>query len=494
MRRSRRCGTGGFRDRCREVVPALTQASAKELLAGFRDRTISPVEALEAAVARIAAVDPLVGAVWAQDLVAARTQARRAEAIYRERPDEAGLLEGVPLLVKDMLDTAGLTTTYGSSIFAQHVPSADADAVARVRQAGAIVLGKAATHEFACGSTSDNPHFGPVRNPWDLKRVAGGSSGGSAAALAADEVPLALGSDTAGSIRIPAAYCGVVGLKPTYGRVSTDGLFPLARSLDHVGAMARTPYDTGLLLAAIARTDLRDPAGQERSGGEFVAGIDRGVEGLRIGLIAAYPDRPVDDELATALQYAAAALRDQGATVVTVALDEAAAAADLYREVQGPEAVFAHRAAGIYPDRLVDYGPDVRGRLERGALIGVDCYLGAQEHRRRLRTAFELRLASVDLLLTPAVAHGPGAVGTRTVAHAGVSQDVGGLATWYTTPQTLTGLPAGVVRVGFDDAGLPLAVQLTGRGWEEALVLRGLQTLFDADPAVQARRPSLERP
>src|SRR3954447_22225376 len=236
----------------------LCSLTALELRAGYAARSFSPVEVLDALAARIEAREPAVNAFITLDLDAARAQAQAAE---REHAGgRARLLAGIPVAVKDIFDTAGLRTTYGSAIFADHVPDRDATAVRRLREAGAVVLGKTLTHEFAWGITSENPHFGPCRNPHDLERVAGGSSGGSAAVLAYGGAPLALGSDTGGSIRIPAAFCGVAGLKPTYGRVSAAGVLPLAPSLDPTGPLARTPADAVLALQAIRGSAPAAPA------------------------------------------------------------------------------------------------------------------------------------------------------------------------------------------------------------------------------------------
>lgn len=219
---------------------------------GYRRRLYSPVEVVRA-LSRNRSLNPELNAFTTLALDAAASSAKACEQALM-RGDERPLL-GVPIAIKDMIDTAGLRTTYGSSMFANHIPSVDAVVVHNLKQAGAIVLGKSATHEFAWGFTTDNPHFGPTRNPWNSERVAGGSSGGSAAAVAAGMVPIAIGTDTGGSIRIPSAFCGVAGLKPTYERVSRSGVFPLARTLDHVGPIARDPADLQLLLAAMQGSD-----------------------------------------------------------------------------------------------------------------------------------------------------------------------------------------------------------------------------------------------
>src|SRR5262245_24420223 len=223
------------------------------LLAEFAARRLSPVEVVDACAARIEAVDSRVGGFTALCLERARDEARASESAWSR--GEARLLEGVPFGVKDLFDSEGVRTAYGSPIYADHVPDRDAEAVRRAREAGALLVGKTQTHEFAWGITSVNEALGSARNPWSLDRVSGGSSGGSGVVLAAGEVPLALGSDTGGSIRVPAAFCGIVGLKPTYGRISAARAWPLARSLDHPGPMATNPADAALLLEALAGVD-----------------------------------------------------------------------------------------------------------------------------------------------------------------------------------------------------------------------------------------------
>jgi aspartyl-tRNA(Asn)/glutamyl-tRNA(Gln) amidotransferase subunit A len=277
--------------------------TAAELLERFARRDLSPVEVVRALVERIAALDPGLRAITTLDADGALESARAAERRHAEGRPRA--LDGVPVLVKDIFDTASVRTTYGSAMFAEHRPATDAAAVERLHAAGAVVLGKSTTHEFAWGITSASEAFGPVRNPWSPDRVPGGSSGGSGAALAAGFAPLALGSDTAGSIRIPAAFCGVVGLKPTYAAVDERGVFPLAPSLDHVGPMARTAQDAALLLGALTG---EPPA---------AATSDR-LDGLRVGVCPDLDQVALGPDAERARADAARALEDLGATVAEV--------------------------------------------------------------------------------------------------------------------------------------------------------------------------------
>jgi aspartyl-tRNA(Asn)/glutamyl-tRNA(Gln) amidotransferase subunit A len=416
------------------------ELSAHELIAGYRALEFSPLEVIDALAARIEELDPRLGAFTTLCLDRAREEAKAY------RPDDPRPLAGVPLGVKDLFDSEGVRTTYGSPMFAGHVPRADAAALARARAAGAILVGKTQTHEFAWGISSVNRLMGTSVNPWAPDRISGGSSGGSAVALAAGLVPLALGSDTGGSIRVPSAFCGTVGLKPTYGLVSRDGIFPLAPSLDHPGPMARTPDDAALLLGAIA--------------GDVVPDDGR----RRIGVYADLPVKPPFD-------------------VVEVELPEAELAYPTFVPIQRAEALLTHRSAGLWPARRDEYGDDVRSRLEAAETVTLDGYLRASEDRRRLAAGFVRVFRDVDLLLTPITAGPPPPIGDEG--------DLRDRVMPHTVPQDLTGLPACAVRAGFDALGIPVGVQLTGPPGSDARVLAAAQELYDATLDVQRVRPEL---
>ena len=264
-------------------MTGLLELSARDLLARYASGEASPVDAVDEVAARTSAVDGRLGAFTTLCLERARSEARASEQAYR-RGDPQGALAGVPLGVKDLFDSEGVRTTYGSPMCADHVPAADAEALRRARAAGAILVGKTQTHEWAWGISSVNELMGTSHNPWALDRISGGSSGGSAVALASHQVTLALGSDTGGSIRVPSALCGTVGFKPTYGRVSTAGIWPLARTLDHPGSMARTPADAALLLEVIAGWDPADPATADVPLGDLDAALAQGLEGRVVGI------------------------------------------------------------------------------------------------------------------------------------------------------------------------------------------------------------------
>ncbi len=412
----------------------------------------------------------------------------RASATAR---DTAGALDGVPIGVKDLYDSEGVRTTYGSGIFADHVPRTDAEALRRARRAGAILLGKTQTHEFAWGISSVNHRMGSAHNPWDVGRIAGGSSGGSAVALAAELVPLALGTDTGGSIRIPSSFCGTVGLKPTYGRVSSAGIFPLARTLDHPGPMARSPDDAALLLAVVAGFDPADPATALSPPGSIEPAAPAQLAGLKVGLCADLQPVGLSPAVAAAIEATVTLAGELGASVREVALPEARDAVATYAVLQRAEALAAHQGAGLYPARAADYGEDVRGWLELAREVGLSDYLAASAERERLRAGFRRVFDEVDLLLTPVSACSPFEIGQETAQHLGVEHSLRELVLGFTVPHDLAGLPACALRAGFDELGCPVGLQIAGPPWSEVRVLGAARALYEASGQLQARRPVL---
>lgn len=466
----------------------LVRLSARGLLAGYRARDFSPVEVVDALAGRIERVEPVVGAFTTLALERARAEAGEAEHAYL-RGEATRSLEGVPFAVKDLFDTAGVRTTYGSPMFDDHVPAADATAVRRAREAGAILVGKTSTHEFAWGITSVNPRQGTPRNPWAPGRMSGGSSGGSAVALAALEAPLALGSDTGGSIRVPSAFCGVVGLKPTYGRISAAGVFPLARSLDHPGPMARTPADAALLLAAVAGLDPADPATEDVPLGDLDRELEAGLAGLRVAVCPALHRVALAPDLQAVFDGAVDTVEQLGAELVEAYLPEADRIYETFGVIQRSEALFSHEQAGLFPARREEYGEDVLGRLETATRVRLADYLAAGAERQRIRAGFARLFRDADLLLTPVSAIPPLPIGEETVMHLGRELELRELVMSYTTPQDLAGLPACAVRAGFDALGIPVGVQFTGPPWTEARVLRAAHAFFQATEHVQGRWP-----
>jgi aspartyl-tRNA(Asn)/glutamyl-tRNA(Gln) amidotransferase subunit A len=443
-------------------VTDLWALSASELRAGYRSRAFTPVEVVDAVAARIERLNPSLGAFTTLCLDRARAEAEAIDTATDTRP-----LAGIPFAAKDLYDAAGVRTTYGSAIFAGHVPDRDAVALAAVRAAGGILVGKTQTHEFAWGITSINESVGSSRNPWDPARIPGGSSGGSGAALGARMVPIALGSDTGGSVRIPAAFCGVMGLKPTFGRIDTGGLWPLAPSLDHAGPMARTPEDLALLFAAMEERD-RLPV----------------PRGLGRPTIVTCPDlhlSPPTAEVEGALRAAVDTLDMLGARVEERSLPGAGRVEEMFAVLQLSEALHVHTRAGLFPSRIGEYGADVRKRLEAAPLVTPSDYVRATEWRERLRAGFGRLLHDGALLVTPVSAVSPPTPDDTATLRSTVMP--------YTMPQNMTGFPSVAVRAGFDQHGLPIGIQITAPPWREADALRAARALYDATPEVQSRWP-----
>lgn len=470
----------------------LLHLTARELLASFRERETSPVEALDAVAEQIASVDTVLGAFNTLCLERARSEAKAAERGFR-RGDTLGPLAGVPFGVKDVFDSEGVRTTYGSPMFAGHIPRADAEAVRRAREAGAVLVGKTQTHEFAWGISSVNTLLRTSRNPWATDRISGGSSGGSAVALASHQIPLALGSDTGGSIRVPSGFCGTVGFKPTYGRISLAGVWPLARTLDHPGTMARTPADAAVLLDAIAGYDPNDPATEDVPLGDVEAALAQGLEATVVGHCPDLHQVPLAPDVMDVFEAALARVRELATRVELVELPEARTAYETFGVIQRAEALHTHREAGLYPDRVGEYGHDVRSRLERATKDDVRDYLRAAAERQRLRAGFARVFRQVDVLLTPASAGSPVLIGEESLEHRGSTIEVRELVMSYTVPQDLAGLPTCALRAGFDQLGIPVGVQFTGAPWADAVVLGAAHALWTATPEVQDRWPDLSR-
>ncbi len=439
----------------------LWQLSAAELRSGYRSRSFSPVEVVDAIAARIEALNPSLGAFTTLCLDRAREEAAALDVAGDPRP-----LAGIPFAAKDLYDSAGLRTTYGSALFERHVPERDASALAAVRAAGGILVGKTQTHEFAWGITSIN-QAGSTSNPWDRSRITGGSSGGSGAALGARMVPLALGTDTGGSIRIPAAFCGVMGLKPTFGRVDVGGVWPLAHSLDHAGPMARTPGDLALLLGAMEGRDAQP--------------IPRGLGRITIVTCPDLHLAPATLPVGRALGQAVDRLARLGARIEERPLPGAEDVVPTFRTIQLSEALHVHTSAGLVPDRLGEYGSDVRARLKQAATVPPTAYVRATAARERLRSAMGRLLHGGALLITPVSAVPP-----PTPEDTAKLRDT---VMPYTMPQNLTGFPSVAVRAGFDPHGLPIGVQITAPPWRDADALRAARALYDATPDVQDRWP-----
>lgn len=448
----------------------LWRLTAGQLAQRFNAATASPTEALDSVLGRIAALDPSVGAFSC--VLEEQARARAAELTEElARGHSRGPLHGVPVAVKELFDVRGAPGDYGSDVLAGRTADADAECVRRLRRAGAVIVGTTRSHEFGWGITTQHHARGGTRNPWNLDRVPGGSSGGSGAAVAAGMVPVAVGSDTGGSIRIPACFCGVAGLKPTFGRIGRTGGVALAPSFDTVGALGRSIGDAAALVAAMSGPDRSDPAA---TGIPFQADNRplSSLEGTRVATAAALVDVGLDDGVAKVYGQALDALERLGAELVEIDLPAAGEIFEAFRPLQMAEAHHVHRSMGLFPDRADLYGPDVRSRLEAAGGVSIGDYLSAQQQRRRIAASFDRRLQSVDALVSPISAVGPSRIDNSDEALLnGERQPLRDAVMRFTVPQNMTGLPAGIVRAGFDPDGMPVGLQLTAsRGQEAAIV------------------------
>lgn len=468
----------------------VTHLSAAELMAAYRQGSLSPIDSIEGVERRLASIGSAINATTALCLERARIEARASEQRYRT--GAALPLDGVPFLAKDLLNTAGVVTSYGSALFAGNVPSVDAQAVANLRRCGGILVGKAATHEFGWGIRTSSPHPGPTRNPWALDRVPGGSSGGSAAALAARIVPIAIGSDTGGSIRMPAAFCGVVGFKPTYGKVSAAGVFPLARSLDHVGPMARDVRDATALFAALlgpeAALARRHLADFERDRLQEPAEI---LRGLRIGVCGNTGAVGLAPEVAEVFDQAVRSLEGVGATLCEVELPDASRSYEAFAAILLAEALDEHRTRKLFPQRKTIYGLDVQARMLLAEQLTRPALEDARRAREHLRTEMAGCFKSIELLLSPVSAGPPARCGEEPVVHQGVHIEFRHLVMPFVVQQNLTGIPACAVRAGFDAQHLPVAIQISGPVGADLFVLQAADAFFRLSGAVQRSWPDL---
>ena len=435
----------------------------------IRKKEISPVEVIDAFLERCEHVQKKFNAFITILDRHAREAARQAESeIVKGR--YRGPLHGIPFAPKDLFFTAGMKTTCGSRILADFVPEEDATVISRLTDAGAILIGKTNMHEFAFGTTSHNPHYGNVGNPWDPERVPGGSSGGSAAAVAAGCALLTLGTDTGGSIRIPSALCGTAGIKPTFGRVSKHGVYPLCWSLDHPGPMTRTVADTSIALRYMSGYDPKDPCTPDVPVDDYFAGLTGDISGVRVGVPDTVYFEAIDPEVKAGVETAIDALKDLGATVTPVHipdLDRASAATLLILTAEA--AACLEKFHRTRPD---DIGSDVRSRLDLGALHLSSSYIKAQRIRRMVQENFTEALMKVDVLATPGVSIPAPRQDEAPVRLDDEDIPVGVALTRCTRVFNLVGLPSVSVPVGFTTAGLPIGMQIAGKPFDEATTLR----------------------
>ena len=459
----------------------LIELTLSEAARQVKSGALSPVELARLHLERIAAIDPQLNAFITVTAEEAMRQARQAESEIRQG-QYRGPLHGLPLALKDLFETEGIRTTAGSKFFADSIPAEDASVVRKLKAGGAVFLGKLNMHEIALGVTNVNPHFGACHNPWALDRIPGGSSGGSGAALAAGLCLGSLGSDTGGSIRIPSSLCGIVGLKPTYGRVSLRGVIPLSWNLDHAGPMARRVRDVAILLGQIAGYDPADPASVDTPVGDYLSQLEGGVRGWRVALASGEFYAAAEPEVLAAVRQAAGQFEKLGAQVTSVELPEARRAAQANGLMTPSDGAAYHRERmQAHPE---NFGADVLRRLQTGAAYTSSEYALARRTQSELRRRYEQFFAEYDLLLSPTTpVAAPPIEGPDAVEQAR-------RLTRFTAPFNLTGLPAISLPCGFTSEGLPIGLQIVSRPWNEAGLLRAAYA-YEQATDWHLRRPSI---
>jgi aspartyl-tRNA(Asn)/glutamyl-tRNA(Gln) amidotransferase subunit A len=468
----------------------LAFASIEEIASLYRKRQLSPVELTKFMLARIEQLNPRLNAYITITGDHALAQAKKAEAeLFAPRSRKGhrnrGALHGIPISLKDNIYTKGIRTTAGSKILRDFIPQHDAVVWAKLQEAGAILLGKTNLHEFAYGVTTDNPHYGPTRNPWDLARIPGGSSGGSAAALAAGLCYGSIGTDTGGSIRIPAALCGIAGFKPGIGRVSVEGVVPLSSHLDFVGPLARTAVDTALLLDPIFVRGKAEPRLSS------IRKLSKRTNKFRLGLPKEFFLDLVSDDVHNVFHEAVRSLQDHGTKVEEVSLPLLSETEEAGNHIAWPEATHYHQQAGWFPARSADYGEDVRARLEMGTGISATAYLKALEAREKFIQQFHLAMtdADVDALVVPTTPIAAPLIGEESTPVGKENHPTRALLLRLNRPANLAGIPAISIPCGFTSSGLPVGLQLIGTVTDELLLLRIAQVAQAIMPAL--RRPKL---
>lgn len=446
----------------------LTRVDAHGLAALYRAGRADPVEVLEGCLERIAAIDGALGAFAHVATDSARAEARARAAELAAGVDR-GPLHGIPVGIKELFDVAGCPGDYGSDVLAGRVPEIDAVLVSRLRRAGAVIVGTTRSHEFGWGITTQHATRDSTANPWDLERIPGGSSGGSGAAVASGMVPVAVGSDTGGSVRIPSTFCGTLGIKATLGRIPRTGGVALAPSFDTPGALTRSARDLWAMTAVMAGADPGDPIASGRPPLGAAPRFATSLDGTRVGVAPALNEPSPTPAVQHAFDMACEALAELGAVVVEVELPPASDFLDVFVPMQMAEAHNVHSVGlGTWPDREADYGRDVAGRIAAASEVDIGTYLSAAERRRGLVRAFDNVLTEVDIVISPVSAVAPSRRDDpENAEHPDGPQLLRTAVMSYTTPQNVTGLPTVAVPVGFDDDGLPVAVQLAAARWRE---------------------------
>ncbi len=444
-------------------LPRSLAGLSRELLA----RRLSPVEVVRALLERIEVDETNAFVTVTAEQALERASWAEGEILAGHYK---GPLHGVPVALKDLIYTRGVRTTMGSALYAGHVPGHSATVARKLEEAGSILIGKTNTHEFAYGPTGDRSHFGPTKNPHDARRITGGSSGGSGAAVAANLCYGALGSDTGGSIRIPASLCGTVGMKPTFGRVSKSGVFPLSWTLDHVGPISSTVEDNALMLNALAGHDPEDPYSVDLPEEDFTRDLRRGVKGARIGIPRDFYFEHVDEDVEARVREATETFASLGAQVREVEIPNLWDTLHAQRLILGAEAYAVHEER--LEKELESFGEEVRERLMDGERPKAYRYANARRRGVLATDEFDRALHGVDVLLTPTLPMAAPEIGQREVSIGDYEESVRSALTRFTGPTDLTGHPSLSIPGGITSSGLPVGLQLVGRRFDETTLYR----------------------
>lgn len=449
------------------MTDELNRRSISELAPLIRDKRVSPVEVVESAIKSIREHNDQVNAFISITMEQARKAAKEAEKEIMNG-EYRGALHGIPIALKDNLFVKNEVTTMGSKIHANYIPGYDATVVRKLRNSGAIFMGKVHMSEYARGSTNFNEHYGPCRNPWNHEKISGGSSGGASAAVSANMVFASIGTDTGGSVRIPSALCGTVGLKPTYGRVSKYGCFPLAWSLDHVGPITKTVKDSALLLEVIAGYDENDPDSSKEMADHYTEALSRDIENMVIGVNESYFFSDVDPDVEKFVRQGIDRLESFGAQIEHVEiphLEEVLYAGTITSLAEASTVHFNHLREA--PDMI---GKEVRATFQLGEMVAAVDYLQAQRIRHKVNKKMSELFRKIDILITPTVPFVAPTIGDEDIILNNKSLDIVTHLTRFTRLFNVTGLPAITVPCGMSQ-GLPVGIQLVGPAFEEGRVL-----------------------
>jgi aspartyl-tRNA(Asn)/glutamyl-tRNA(Gln) amidotransferase subunit A len=445
------------------------QSSLLKLSGLIKKRQISPMEVTRKLLERIEALNPKLNAyitVVHEKAMESALQAEKEIAAGNWK----GPLHGIPIGLKDLIYTKEIKTTMGSAIYKDHIPGYDAAVVEKLKQAGAIIIGKLNTHQFAYGPTGDRSFFGAVKNPYDLSKIPGGSSSGSGASVAASMCFAALGTDTGGSIRIPSACCGIVGMKPTFGRVSKYGVFPLSWTLDHVGAMTKTVQDNAILLNVLSGYDERDPYSVKVKDEDFTRLLHQGVKGSIIGIPSTFYFENVDSEVEKQVRQAVEVFRSLGAEIRIIEIPHLKQISLAQQITIESEAYAVHEE--ILRNHSKQYDEEVKTRLLKGLSTKAYEYVQAQQVKQLAITEFNHALKEVEMILTPTLPILPTDIGQREINIHGYQEQVRTALTRFTGPTNLNGFPSLSIPCGFSSSGLPIGLQLIGRPYDEANLYR----------------------